>query len=97
MITGKMEISAGVAALLANAHAPMSSKESYFFEGNLCQMAKAAQTARQLGIEVGVAGGLPYVVSKEDFNKVVQYIIDNQIEGYWHYKKGRLNYLKEVP
>lgn len=86
MVTGKIEISTGVAALLANAHAPMPSEDLYFFEGDLCQMAKAAQTARQLGVEVGVAGGVPYVSSKEDFNKVVQYIIDNQIEGYWHYK-----------
>lgn len=87
MVTGKIENSIGVAALLANAHAPKPSEDLYFFEGDLCQMAKAAQTARQLDIEVGVAGGLPYVVSKEDFNKVVQYIIDNQIEGYWHYVK----------
>lgn len=87
MVTGKMEISTGVAALLANAHAPSPLEDVYFFEGDLCQMAKAAQTARQLGFDVGVAGGLPYVASKEEFNKVVQYIIDNRIEGYWHYHK----------
>lgn len=86
MFTGKMEISTGVAALLANAHAPMPSKESYFFEGDLCQMAKAAEVARNLGFEVGVAGGLPYVSSKDEFDKVVQYLIDNRIEGYWHYR-----------
>lgn len=87
MFTGKMEIPTGVAALLANAHTPMRSKEFYFFEGNLCQIAKTAEVARNLGFEVGVAGGLPYVSSKEEFNKVVQYIIDNRIEGYWHYDK----------
>ncbi len=86
MITGKMEISTGVAALLANAHTPIPSEDFYLFEGDLCQMSKAAQVARQLGFEVGVAGGLPYVSSKEEFNKVVQYIIDNRIEGYWHYR-----------
>ena len=87
MITGKMEISTGVAALLANAHTPMLSEELYFFEGDLCQMAKAAQVARQLGFEVGVAGGWPYVTSEAEYNKVVRYIIDNRIEGYWHYDK----------
>lgn len=87
MVTGKMKISTGVAALLANAHTPMTAKEAYFFEGDLCQMAKAAEVARQLGFEVGVAGGLPYVNSKEEHKKVVQYIIDNRIEGYWHYDK----------
>ena len=87
MFTGKMEISTGVAALLANAHTPTPSEELYFFEGDLCQMAKAAQVGRQLGVEVGVAGGVPYVTAKEEFDKVVQYIIDNRIDGYWHYNK----------
>jgi len=87
MEKGRMEISAGVAALLANAHAPAPNKTIYTFEGDLCQMAKAAEVARNLGINVGIAGGLPYVSSKADYDKVVQYIVDNQVEGYWNYSK----------
>lgn len=86
MEKGEMEFSTGVAALLANAHAPEPSEEFYTFEGDLDQMAKAAGVARKLGFEVGVVGGLPYVISKEEYDAVVKYIVDNQIEGYWHYK-----------
>ena len=86
MYNGKMKISGGVAALLANAHESMPKGEHYFFEGDLCQMAKAAEVARNLGIETGIGGGLPYVSSKEEYDKVVKYIVDNQIEGYWHYQ-----------
>lgn len=80
-----MKISVGVAALLANSHAPAPSGTYYTFEGDLCQMARAADVARKLGYEVGVTGGLPYVCSKEEYDKVVRYIVANKIEGYWHY------------
>ena len=86
MEKGIMEISEGVEALLADAHTPPPIVDFYTFEGDLCQMAKAAKVARNLGIEVGVCGGLPYVVSKKDYDTVVKYILDNQIEGYWNYK-----------
>jgi len=82
----KMEISSGVAALLANAHKTVPSGKKYYFEGDLCQMAKAASVAEQLGIETGINGGLPFVSTKEDYDRVVKYIVDNRIEGYWHYK-----------
>jgi len=88
MEKGKMEILGGVATLLANAHTPPSTtKALYTFDGDLCQMAKAAEVARKLGIKTGVTGGIPYVVSEKDFDRVVKYIVDNQIEGYWHYTK----------
>lgn len=86
MYNGRMKISGGVAALLANAHEPMPKGKHYYFEGDLCQMAKAAEVAQNLGIETGIGGGLPYVSSKEEYDKVVKYIVDNQIEGYWHYQ-----------
>jgi len=82
----KMEISSGVAALLANAHTTAPSGKKYYFEGDLCQMAKAASVAEQLGIKTGINGGLPFVSTKEEYDKVVNYIVINQIEGYWHYK-----------
>lgn len=80
-----MKISVGVEALLANAHAPAPSGKYYTFEGDLNQMSKAAEVARMLGFQVGVSGGLPYVCSEEEYNKVVRYIVTNQIEGYWNY------------
>ena len=86
METGKIEISAGVAALLANAHQTVSPGKKYYFEGDLNQMSKAADVAAKLGISVGINGGLPFVQSKEDYDEVVEYIVDNQIEGYWHYQ-----------
>lgn len=86
MCHNKMKISEGVAALLANAQQPMPNGECYFFEGDLCQMATAVGIARYLGIGTGIAGGLPYVKSKEEYNKVVKYIVDHKIEGYWHYQ-----------
>ena len=87
MEKGKMKISGGVAALLANAHTPPPTGEFYTFDGDLCQMSKAAEVARKLGIKTGVTGGIPYVMSKKDFDKVVKYIVDNQVEGYWNYNK----------
>ena len=83
----KIQISSGVAALIANAHQTVPSGEEYYFEGDLCQMVRAAKVAASLGFEVRINGGLPYVQSKEEYDKVVEYIVDNQIEGYWHYKK----------
>ena len=82
----KMEISTGVAALLANAHQIVPLGKKYYFEGDLCQMSQAAKAASILGIEVEINGGLPFVSTKEEYDKVVKYIVDNHIEGYWHYK-----------
>ena len=82
----KMEISTGAAALLANAHQTVPSGKKYYFEGDLCQMSEAAKVAGILGIEVGINGGLPFVSSKEEDDKVVNYIVAYQIEGYWHYR-----------
>ena len=83
-----MTITHGVADALSNAHTPAPSAEFYTFEGDLCQICEAANVAMRLGMEVGYAGGLPYVKSKEDYDKVVQYIIEHKIEGYWNYTKG---------
>ena len=69
-----MTITQGVEDSLSNAHTPAPSGKFYTFEGDLCQMSKAANVARNLGMKVGYAGGLPYVESKEDFDRVVQYI-----------------------
>ena len=87
MEKGKIKISSGVAALLANTHKTVPLGKKYYFEGDLCQMSEAANVAGKLGIEVGINGGLPFVQSKENYDKVVKFIVDNQIEGYWHYKK----------
>lgn len=83
----RMEIPEGVLDLISAPNSPTPPEDYYIFEGDLCQKLKAAKVAKDLGIEVGVVGGIPYVQTEEEYQKVVQYIIDNQIEGYWHYKK----------
>ena len=84
-MNSSMNISGGVAALLANAHTPAPSGEYYTFEGDLCQMAKAVEVAHILWCQVGISGGLPYVKYKEDYDMVIQHIVAHKIEGYWHY------------
>ena len=81
----KMTISTGVATLLVNAHKPIPAG-ARTFTGDLCQMAKAAGVAMELGFEVGVGGGIPYVKSQEEYEKVVAYLRAHKIEGYWHYE-----------
>ena len=87
MHKSNMGIPKEVKVLLDYACNPAPLKKCYFFEGDLCQMTKAYQVAQKLGKNVEIAGGVPYVKSKEDFDEVVNYIRVNQIEGYWHYKK----------
>ena len=48
-------------------------------------MNKARSVASQLGISTGINGGIPYVSSKKDFETVTQHLINNRIEGWWHY------------
>lgn len=81
-----MSVDSGVLGLLANANKQSSfTGKKYYFRGDLCQMSKAMKTAQNLGMETGMNGGLPFVTSKEDFETVTQYIIENRIEGWWHY------------
>lgn len=82
----KQGINTGVMELLANAHSTPSDRgEKFYFRGDLCQMSKASSIASQLGISTGINGGIPYVSSKKDFETVTQYLINNRIEGWWHY------------
>jgi len=81
-----MKISSGVVGLLANAHSTSSFRgKRYFFKGDLCQMSAAQKVANSLGIETGIEGGLPFVMSQEDFDCVKKYLISNKVEGWWHY------------
>ena len=83
----RMEFPKGVLDLISTPNTPNLPEDFYTFEGDLCQMLIAAKVAKDLGIKTGIVGGRPYVQSEEKYNKVVQYIIDNKIEGYWHYTK----------
>lgn len=81
-----MNIDSGVFGLLVNANARSSFEgEKYYFKGDLCQMSIAQQVANNLGIDTDINGGLPFVMSKEDFTTVTQYIISRRMEGWWHY------------
>lgn len=78
----------GIMELLANANSSSDYKgKKFYFEGDLNQMSIAKGIASNLGISTGINGGLPFVKSKEDFDRVVKYLIDHKIEGYWLYKK----------
>lgn len=82
----KMQVNLGVLGLLANAHSHSAySGRRFYFKGDLCQMSTAQKTASDLGIPTGVEGGLPFVMSQEDYDTVTKYLIDNRIEGWWHY------------
>lgn len=81
-----LSMNPGVAELLANAHSTPSDRgKKFYFQGDLCQMAKASSVASQLGISTGINGGIPYVSSQKDFDTVKQYLINNRIEGWWNY------------
>lgn len=82
----KKNSNSGILELLANAHSISSFQGTrYFFNGNLCQMSTAQQVAYQLSIRTGIERGIPFVMSEDDFNKVKQYLIEHQIDGWWHY------------
>lgn len=80
----KLVIPEGVVGLIAGAHNPMPS-EVFYFKGDMCQMAAAADVARELGLSVGIGGGIPYVRSEKDYEEVVSYLRAHQINGYWNY------------
>ncbi len=76
----------GVFALLANAKTTSSFEGArYYFDGDLCQIATARKIAMQLGIQTGIDGGRAFVMSKKDFERVTQHLIDYKIEGWWNY------------
>lgn len=77
-------ISKGVVALIAGAHNPMPS-DVFCFEGDLKQMAKAADVARDLGFAVGVGGGIPYVYSEMAYKEVISYLRSHRVDGHWNY------------
>lgn len=81
-----MKVSAGVVGLIANAHSTSSFKgERYFFRGDLRQMSAAQKVASLLGIQTGIEEGIPFAMSKEDFDCVKEYLISNRIEGWRNY------------
>lgn len=81
-----MNISAGAVGLLTNAKRRSFYKgEKYCFGGDLQQMSRACQVAIELGVATDIEGGIPFVMSREDYEKVTQHIISHKIEGWWHY------------
>ena len=82
----KMNIDSGVMELLVNSHSHSSFRgKKYFFHGDLCQMSTAQSVAQKLGISTDSEGGIPFVKSSEDFEKVKEYLVSNRIDGWWHY------------
>ena len=85
-MNANMKIGSDVVGLLVNAHSTSSFRgERYYFQGDLCQMCTAQKVANSLGIKTDIEGGIPFVMSQEDFDRVKEYLISNQVEGWWHY------------
>lgn len=84
MSEGRLVIPKGAAALLADARSPMPSG-AFYFKGDMCQMAEAANVARKLGFSVGVGGGIPYVKEKREYDEVISYLRTHRIDGHWNY------------
>ena len=79
-------IDSGVIELLSNANAksPYEGKR-YYFEGDLCQMATAKKVSDDLKIVSYIEGGIPFLTSEEDFQKVTDFLKSNKLDGWWHY------------
>lgn len=85
-MNANMKINSDVVGLLANAQSTSSfGGKPYYFQGDLCQMSIAQKVANSLGIQTDIKGGLPFVMSQEDFDRVKEYLISNQVEGWWNY------------
>ena len=81
-----LEIPEGVLGLLLNADKKSGYQgERFYFKGDLHQMSTAQRVAEQLGISTDVEGGIPFVMSKTDFEIVTQHLIDNRLDGWHHY------------
>lgn len=48
-------------------------------------MSAAQSMADSLDIQTGIEGGIPFVMSQEDFDRVKEYLISYQVDGWWHY------------
>jgi hypothetical protein len=79
-------VSSGVRNLLLRVNEKSSYVgDKFFFKGDLNQMSKAVDVCKELSITYDFDGGLPFVTSKEAQQKVIQYLIDHKIEGWWNY------------
>jgi hypothetical protein len=79
-------VTPGVKNLLERANEKSSYVgEKFFFLGDLNQLSIVEDACRDLNITFERDYGLPFVTSKEDKQKVIQYLIDHQIEGWWNY------------
>ena len=48
-------------------------------------MSAARKVADSLGISTDIEGGIPFVMSQEDFDRVKEHMIFNRVEGWWNY------------
>lgn len=57
----------------------------FYFTGDLNQLGIALTATITLGIDVTINGGIPFVKSKEEFDKVKKYLIEQKLDGWHHY------------
>ena len=63
-------------------------EQHHYFRGSSHQIQDAVNVAAKLGVVVLYDGGIPYVESQEDFDKVAQYLIENEVVGHENYCKN---------
>ena len=82
----KLQMGIGVTALLANSHTEVSlGGTRHYFRGDCCQRSAAQCVADCLEIPTYIEKGIPFVTSKGEFETIKNYLIENQINGWWHY------------
>ena len=86
MALGTMKSSREIADVLSKVENPATEAQVYYFKGDLIQMGNATKVANMLGISPGFKGGIPYVSSKKDYDKVANYMKLHKVEGYWNYE-----------
>ena len=77
----------GIGYLLSDIYAvTLLSNPRYYLRGkNQDQRIKAANIAISLGMKVGYTGAFPYVDTQDNFDRLGNYLITHEVEGYWYY------------
>ena len=60
-------------------------EKRYYLQGDLTQKSIVMEKAELLGIITWNEGGTPYVTSKEEFNRLKNYLVEERVPGWWHY------------
>lgn len=60
---------------------------SYYFEGDLCQMAAQRRLLLDYGYNIKMSNVYPTVETEEEFIRAISLIWIMKCEGWWHYRE----------